>query len=286
MKTVAKIFLSYAREDLEAVKFLYQELSAAGFKPWMDVEDLLPGERWELRIQEAIQDSDFFLVCLSENSTDKRGVFQKEIRAALEILQGMLDSDIYLIPVRLEDCEVPKSLCALQRVDLFEPSGCACLVKALQIGMERRAKRIRSNDRGKLLPEPSLFIFSSDWRQIIGQIEEIGHRQDDGQELWRIASGIEEELAACRFRDDKPFNETLEWKRCIGLIAQLADFHSGYERINALATNLSHELANLLVKAGDAFYWRRDWRQCDALIQQALLGNRAKLTLLSSELAK
>ncbi|NIO68956.1 MAG: TIR domain-containing protein [Anaerolineae bacterium] len=45
----------------------------------------LPGEKWELAIQKAIRRSDFFLVCLSANSIDKRGWIQKEIKQVLDI---------------------------------------------------------------------------------------------------------------------------------------------------------------------------------------------------------
>jgi hypothetical protein len=140
VKAMAQIFLSYAREDGEKVEKLYQKLSDAGFKPWMDKKDILPGEKWELAIQKAIQHSDFFLVCLSKNSVGKRGWIQREIREALHVLKGMLDSDIYLIPVRLEDCEVPESLASFQWVNLFKANGWTWLVKAIQVGMERRAE--------------------------------------------------------------------------------------------------------------------------------------------------
>jgi hypothetical protein len=136
----AQVFLSYAREDAEKVENLYQELSDAGFKPWMDKKDILPGERWKSSIQEAIRCSDFFLACLSANSVNKRGFIQKEIKDALDIWQEKLDSDIYLIPARLEDCEVPESLRDVQWVNLFEEDGWTRLVKAIQVGMERRRK--------------------------------------------------------------------------------------------------------------------------------------------------
>lgn len=132
------VFLSYAREDEERVEHLYQKLSDEGFKPWMDKKDILPGERWRTCVQRAIRASDFFLVCLSANSVTKRGYVQKEIRGALDICQEMLDSDIYLIPIRLEDCDVPESLRAFQWVNLYENDGWAQLMRAIQVGMERR----------------------------------------------------------------------------------------------------------------------------------------------------
>jgi tetratricopeptide (TPR) repeat protein len=139
------VFLSYAREDRERVEDLYQELSRAGFKPWMDTKDILPGERWEASIRMAIRRSDFFLACLSSNSVNKRGFLQKEIKSALDICQEMLDSDIYLIPVRLEDCQVPASLRDFQWVNLFKEDGWARLIEAIQVGMERRAQATKES---------------------------------------------------------------------------------------------------------------------------------------------
>jgi sugar/nucleoside kinase (ribokinase family) len=138
VKATPQIFISYAREDEEKVQEFYQKLSDAGFKPWMDKEDIVGGERWKSRIPQAIRRSDFFLACMSANSVTKRGWIQKEIRDALDIWQEKLDSDIYLIPVRLEDCEVPESLCDFQWVDLFKEEGWTRLVEAIQVGIDRR----------------------------------------------------------------------------------------------------------------------------------------------------
>ena len=141
MKATAQIFLSYARQDEEKVEELYQKLSDAGFKPWMDKKDILPGERWEFSIRGAIRGSDFFLVCLSANSA-KGGWTQREIRNALDIWQEKLEDDIYLIPVRLEDCVAPESLRDFQWVDLFEEDGWTRLLAALTVGLERREEVI------------------------------------------------------------------------------------------------------------------------------------------------
>jgi tetratricopeptide (TPR) repeat protein len=143
MKATAWIFLSYAREDEEKVEKLYQKLSDAGFKPWMDTKDILPGERWVSSIRRAIRRSDFFLACLSANSVNKGVWIQREIRDALAIWQEKLEDDIYLLPVRLEDCEAPESLRGFQWVDLFEEDGWTRLLAALKVGLERRAEVIK-----------------------------------------------------------------------------------------------------------------------------------------------
>ena len=135
----AKLFLSYAREDEQKVEELYQELSDAGFEPWMAKKDIVAGEEWASCIREAIDDSDFFLVCLSTNSFKKRGWVQREMKQALDLWQDKLEDDIYLIPVRLEECKAPKSLRKFQWVNLFEEDGWSRLVKAIQEGTERWA---------------------------------------------------------------------------------------------------------------------------------------------------
>ena len=136
----SQIFLSYAREDEEKVLALYGKLTEAGFKPWMDVEDILPGEKWEGSIGRAIEASEFVLICLSGNSVDKRGYLQREIGTALDLWEEKLEDDIYLIPVRLEKCQPPGRLCEFQWVDWFSPRGWNRLLKALHAGLERQGK--------------------------------------------------------------------------------------------------------------------------------------------------
>ena len=138
MKTKASIFLSYARDDQDMVKVIYQKLQAAGYRPWMDQIDILPGEDWDRSIRVAIQKADFFFIFLSNHSYNKRGYLQKEIRAALDSWTKMLASDIYVIPVRLEDCPVPDELSAFQWVDIFDSSGWDKLLEAVNAGVKRR----------------------------------------------------------------------------------------------------------------------------------------------------
>jgi hypothetical protein len=138
-----QIFLNYAREDRQKVEALYQQLSDAGFRSWMDTKNILGGEQWQRSIQHALQQSQFFLACLSVTSVIKRSYLRRELREALEKRKEMLDSDIYLIPVRLEECEIPEELRVHQWVDLFTEDGWTRLVEALQVGMERRGEGIQ-----------------------------------------------------------------------------------------------------------------------------------------------
>lgn len=138
MKESASIFLSYARQDHERVFNLYQKLASEGFTPWMDSKNILPGEKRTASIQKAIRESDFFLACLSVSSTRERGFFQSQVKDALSLLKDMLDSDIYLIPVRLEECDIPEYFEELQGADIYTEDGWSQLLEAIQEGLDRR----------------------------------------------------------------------------------------------------------------------------------------------------
>lgn len=128
----SKIFLCHAVEDKERVRSLRQRLLTDGLTPWLDEEDIEPGEEWDPAIRRAIRASRFLLVCLSTVSTSKVGFVQKEIRIALDIADEQPEGAIFLIPVRLEDCVVPDRLSRWQRVDLFTPTGYSRLLTALR----------------------------------------------------------------------------------------------------------------------------------------------------------
>ncbi len=99
-----KVFISYAREDIEVAERLYHDLEKAGLKPWMDEKDLLPGQNWELTVTNAIKESSYFLALLSENSVSKKGYVQKKLKMALDILAEFPKSEIFLLPLRLNNC--------------------------------------------------------------------------------------------------------------------------------------------------------------------------------------
>jgi len=60
-KSQVQIFLSYGREDATTVQKLYQRLKGDGYQPWLDKEDILPGEDWQGKIQDTIAHSDLLI---------------------------------------------------------------------------------------------------------------------------------------------------------------------------------------------------------------------------------
>lgn len=132
MTTPSKVFLSYANEDRDAVSMIYKYLLTNKYDPWMDVEKLLPGQDWELEIEIAIERSDFFIACLSTNSVDKTGFVQKELKKALEILDKYPEGKVYIIPARLNDCLVPRSLSKRQYLDWYDVKSRTKLLEILK----------------------------------------------------------------------------------------------------------------------------------------------------------
>jgi hypothetical protein len=132
-----KVFISYSSGDREQVQKIYEHLLALGANPWYDQEDLLPGQDWNMEIRKGLDEADMILLCLSKKSVNKEGYVQKELRLAVDRGLEMPDGRIFLIPARLEECDLPFSLKSYQWVDLFTPNGMDRLIKSLNIRAEQ-----------------------------------------------------------------------------------------------------------------------------------------------------
>src|SRR5579863_4926981 len=122
-------FLSYVREDSQRVDELQQRLEAAGIQVWRDTGSLRPGEDWRIKIRQAITGDALvvFIACFSQASTGRSRSYQnEEFLLAIEQYRQLRPGTQWLIPVRLDDCEIPdldlgggRSLSSLQSADLF-----------------------------------------------------------------------------------------------------------------------------------------------------------------------
>jgi hypothetical protein len=119
-----RVFLCHASQDKLVVRELYQRLLAEGWiDPWLDQEKLLPGQDWDLEIEKAVESADAVIVFLSTESVTKEGYVQKELRKVLDIALEKPEETIFVIPLRLDDCELPRKLRARQAVDYFPVDG-------------------------------------------------------------------------------------------------------------------------------------------------------------------
>jgi hypothetical protein len=135
MSRPLRVFLCHATQDKPAVWRLHRYLKQHGVQPWLDQEDLLPGQDWQMEIPKAIDVADVIVVCLSKNSVDKEGYVQKEISFALDKALEKPEGAIFIIPAKLEECDIPRRLSRYQWVDLFREDG----YQRLGLSLNKRA---------------------------------------------------------------------------------------------------------------------------------------------------
>jgi len=146
-----RVFLCHASNDKPAVRELYHRLQADGFAPWLDEEDLLPGQDWQYEIPKAVRQSDVVIVCLSPKSSNKEGYIQKEIKFALDAADEKPEGTIFIVPLKLDECTVPDRLSHWQWVNLFSPNGYERLILALH----KRATDLSASTTTPVSPKPA-----------------------------------------------------------------------------------------------------------------------------------
>jgi formylglycine-generating enzyme required for sulfatase activity len=137
-----RVFLCHSSNDKPAVRELYQQLRAEPWiQPWLDEEELYPGADWNLEIEKAVEASDAILVCLTNGSITKEGYVQRELRVVLDFADYKPEGTLYIIPVRLEECEPPRRLRKWQYADYFAGSRERSFQRLL-VSLKRRAEAL------------------------------------------------------------------------------------------------------------------------------------------------
>lgn len=103
-------FFSYAREDSGFALRLATDLRSSGVTVWLDQIDILPGQRWDRAVEDALAGAPIMLVVLSPSSVESANV-QDEVAFAL-------DEGKTIIPLLHRDCTIPFRLRRFQHIDL------------------------------------------------------------------------------------------------------------------------------------------------------------------------
>ena len=100
-----KLFISYSSKDKGFANLLYSDLKEAGCIPWLDEWDIVGGQSIPEEIEKGINNSDFLLILLSNNSVKSNWV-----RAEWEstIWDENQNKEIRIIPILIEECEIPR----------------------------------------------------------------------------------------------------------------------------------------------------------------------------------
>ncbi len=138
-----KVFLCHSSHDKPVVRELYQKLGAEDWiDPWLDEKKLLPGQDWNMEIEKAVETSHIVLVFLTNNSVNKEGYIQRELRRVLDVALNMTEDTIFVIPLKLEECEMPRSLRTWQWLNYFPASERPDAYERLIASLKIRANKL------------------------------------------------------------------------------------------------------------------------------------------------
>ena len=138
-----RVFLCHSSQDKPIVRELYQRLNAEGWiDPWLDEENLLPGQDWDFEIEKAVETADAVIVCLSNNSVTKEGYVQKEVRKVLDVADEKPEGTIFVIPVRINEVQIPRRLKMWQYVDFFPSNQKSSSYIRVIASLKKRAEKI------------------------------------------------------------------------------------------------------------------------------------------------
>jgi len=106
------VFLSHASPDKPWVRTLEKELSELGLRVFLDEKDIQPADNFVLRISDALRESRYLALVLSENSVSRPWVIQEW--TSYMACHGPLGRTI---PLLLDEVEAPTILAATQGID-------------------------------------------------------------------------------------------------------------------------------------------------------------------------
>ena len=132
------VFVSYSRDDQPFVELFVHSLQGAGVKTWFDLDDLLPGQKWENEIEDRITDAKIFLPFLSESAAQRRGYFQSEQVIALKAAMRVPSDQIFLMPVLLGSVAIPRDMRQYHAVDLSADGAIEKVAQALSAALDRQ----------------------------------------------------------------------------------------------------------------------------------------------------
>jgi hypothetical protein len=149
-------FISYVKEDAEAVNRIATVLREFEINVWLDKTSLKPGLRWQDQIRHGISEGDFFIACFSEAYVNRSKTYMnEELTLAIEELRQRPTDRAWFIPVKLNACEIPdrsigagETLRSIQWVDMTADwtAGMEKILSVIVPGSERIPRLIAQLD--------------------------------------------------------------------------------------------------------------------------------------------
>jgi hypothetical protein len=124
---MARVFISYVRENISSVNRLADVLRLYNIEVWLDHDQIKPGHRWKDAIRQGITQGDFFIACFSNEYNERsRTYMNEELTLAIDELRQRPTDRAWFIPVLFSETVVPdrnigagETLRSLQWVPLY-----------------------------------------------------------------------------------------------------------------------------------------------------------------------
>jgi len=135
-----RTFISYSRTNREFALELARELRSSGFNIWLDQLDIPTGARWDDEVERNLRECEIFMIILTPASTTSENV-KDEIGYAI-------DQRKRILPVLLEECNIPLRLRRFQYVDFSK--------KSYEDGVESAKQLLRKLEKEPTEPIPAM----------------------------------------------------------------------------------------------------------------------------------
>lgn len=159
----------------------------------------MPGQQWDFEIKRAFKKAEIIVIFLSNQSIDKRGYVQRELKAAVKYLEEKLSDDIYIIPVKLDDdVEVPEVLESIHWINISHPDALPIIAKSISKQFERLGYQKNEIEKSQELTVGSKVIKES-WEGLPGYEVELSIpiiHSDRFKNVTEITSIIEGDLTS------------------------------------------------------------------------------------------
>ena len=126
-----RVFIIYSHSDLEQAKLVSEALKVHGFHPWLDVEEIRPGQRWLAAIEKGLNECSSALLLVSANLDITNETIAQEIGIAMSTMRSRDETFSHVIPVILDDTPIPDILKDVYAAKFDRNEGMDSLAKGL-----------------------------------------------------------------------------------------------------------------------------------------------------------
>ncbi|MFX4300906.1 toll/interleukin-1 receptor domain-containing protein [Alicyclobacillus tolerans] len=123
---MAGVFISHSSKDKVFARRLQRDLANMGYETWLDEKNIGVGDSIVDKINDGLGDADYVVLVLSRNSIESEWV-KREWQSAY--MTETERKQPFLLPVCIDDCEVPQLLKAKKYADMSDENYAVGLVE-------------------------------------------------------------------------------------------------------------------------------------------------------------